>query len=147
VDANAVQGHWHPVFRRARTPEQRMRMMLVFNAMDAALALASAILLYSTQAGRPDAQAHIYIAAAFCIVIAAHQIISFIINLKIQSRLKRARTEKAAEAIAGGSNADGAPALNSGDSGLFANVRGSVTDNTTELLEAVPRRTEQRQTR
>lgn len=147
TDANAAQGHWHPVFRRARTPEQRMRLMLVFNAMDAALALAAAILLFSTQAGRGEALAHVFIAAAFCIVIAAHQIVSLIINLKIQQRLKRARDEKAAEALASGAHAGGAPALNAGDAGLFAGVQGSVTENTTELLEAVPRQTEQRQTR
>lgn len=147
-DANVVQGHWHPVFRRARTPEQRMRMMLVFNALDAALALASAILLYSTQAGRAEQQSHVFLAAAFCIVIAAHQIISLIINLKIQRRLKRARTEKAAEALAGGMNAAaGAPALNPADPGLFAGLQGSVTENTTELLDAVPRQPGQRQTR
>ena len=147
-DANAAQGHWHPVFRRARTPEQRMRMMLVFNAMDAALALAAMILLYSTQAGRAEQQPHVFLAAAFCIVIAAHQIISLIINLKIQRRLKRARDEKAAEALAAGTNATAAgatPALNAADAELFINARGSVTENTTELLEAVPRRTEQRQ--
>ncbi|HEV7903704.1 MAG TPA: hypothetical protein VGO96_07685 [Pyrinomonadaceae bacterium] len=147
TDANAAQGHWHPVFRRARTPEQRMRMMLVFNAMDAALALAAAILLFSTQAGRSEAQAHVFIAAAFCIVIAVHQVVSLIINLKIQRRLKRAREEKAAEAIAEGANAGSAHALDAGDSGLFVNVQGSVTENTTELLQAVPRQTEQRQTR
>lgn len=147
TDANAAQGHWHPVFRRARTPEQRMRMMLVFNAMDAALALAAAILLFSTQMGRGEAQAHVFIAAAFCIVIAVHQVVSLLVNLKIQRRLKRAREEKAAEALASGAHAGAAPALGAGDSGLFVNVQGSVTENTTELLNAVPRQTEQRQTR
>jgi len=148
TDANAAQGHWHPVMRRARTPEQRMRMMLIFNAMDAALALAAAILLFSTRAGRgADAQAHVFIAAAFCLVIAVHQAVSLLINLKIQQRLKRARTEKAAEAIAGGTYAGITPELNAGDSGLFTNARGGVTENTTELLDAVPRQPEQRQSR
>ena len=144
-----MQGHWHPVFRRARTPEQRMRMMLVFNAMDAALALAAAILLYSTQPDGWGTRGHVLIAAAFCIVIAAHQIISLIINLKIQSRLKRARAEKAADALSIRTHAgEAAPALNAADAGLFAPVRASVTENTTELLDAVPRqKTEQRQTR
>ena len=142
TDANALQGHWHPVFRRARTPEQRMRMMLVFNAMDAALALASAILLFGTQAGRGAAQGHVYIAAVFCIVIAVHQVVSLLINLKIQRRLKRARDEKAAEALASATDAEATPALNAADAGLFINARRSVTENTTELLEAVPRQTE-----
>ena len=127
-----------------------MKMMLVFNTLDAALALASAILLYTTQAGRIEQSSHIYLAAAFCIVIASHQIISLVVNLKIQQRLKRARldnatTAAAAEALAGETSA---PALNPADSELFAGVRrGSITENTTELLDAVPRQTEQRQTR
>jgi hypothetical protein len=124
-----------------------MRMMLVFNAMDAALAVAAAILFYSTQAGRTEQQSHVFLAAMLCTVIAGHQIISLIINLKIQQRLKRARDEKAAEALAGGTDAAGAPALNAADAGLFVNARGGVTENTTELLEAVPRQTEQRQKR
>ena len=148
ADANAVQGHWHPVLRRARTPEQRMRMMLVFNALDAALALAAAILLYTTQTEQAHTQGHVYIAAAFCLVIAAHQIISFITNLKIQSRLKRARNEKEADALSIWTpGEEAAPALNAADAGLFAPARGSVTENTTELLDAVPRQPKQRQTR
>ncbi|HYO99239.1 MAG TPA: hypothetical protein VER76_03410 [Pyrinomonadaceae bacterium] len=148
-DAKSAQGHWHPVLRRARTPEQRMKMMLVFNTLDAVLALASAVIIYATQAGRAGHAPLVYVAAAFCIVIAAHQIISLIVNLKIQQRLKRARNEDAtaaaAAALAGETHAH---ALNAADSGLFTEVqRGSVTENTTELLDAVPRRTEQRQTR
>ena len=149
ADAGSPQGHWHPVFRHARTPEQRMKMMLVFNTLDAVLALASAIIIYATQAGSAGHASLVYLAAAFCIVIAVHQIISLVINLKIQQRLKRARTDDAntAAALAGETNA-GAHALNPADSGLFTIVqRGSVTDNTTELLEAVPRQPEQRQKR
>ena len=149
LDAKSAQGHWHPVLRRARTPEQRMKMMLVFNALDAVLALASAIIIYATQAGSAGHASLVYLAAAFCIVIAAHQIVSLAINLKIQQRLKRARTDNAnnAAALAGETNAH-AHALNPADSGLFTNVqRGSITENTTELLEAVPRQPEQRQTR
>jgi hypothetical protein len=149
ADANSAEGHWHPVFRRAKTPEQRMKMMLVFNTLDAVLALASAFILYASQAGRAEQSSHIYLAAAFCIVIAAHQIISLVVNLKIQQRLKRARTDNAtttaSASLAGETHS---PALNPADSELFAGVRrGSVTENTTELLDAVPRQPEQRQTR
>jgi hypothetical protein len=145
MDAKAAEGHWHPVFRRARTPEQRMKMILVFNALDAALALASAILIYATQVGGAEHSSLVFLAAAFCLVIAAHQIISLVVNLKIQQRLKRARTDNTIPTLAGDI---GAPALNAADSELFAGVqRRSVTENTTELLEAVPRQPEQRQTR
>jgi hypothetical protein len=152
ADAGSPQGHWHPVFRHARTPEQRMKMMLVFNTLDAALALASAVIIFATQAGSAGHASLVYLAAAFCLVIAVHQIISLIINLKIQKRLKRARTgdaNAAATAVLAGETNAHAPALNPADSELFAGVRRrrSVTENTTELLDAVPRQTEQRQTR
>ena len=151
LDAKSVEGHWHPVFRQAKTPEQRMRMMVVLNALDAVLALASAIILYMTDAGRGGHVSNIHLAALFCYVIAVHQIISLWINLKIQRRLKRARTNSTtavdpALSITGETHAP--PALNPADAALFTNVRReSVTENTTELLDAVPRQTEQRQTR
>ena len=153
ADPSSAQGHWHPVLRGARTPEQRMKMMLVFNTLDAALALASAVLLYASQAGGANPSSYIFLAATFCVIIATHQIISLVVNLKIQQRLKRARTNQAdastaAVALAGETNL-GAHALNPADSGLFADVRSgrSVTENTTELLEAVPLKPEQRQKR
>lgn len=129
-----------------------MKMMLVFNTLDAVLALASAIIIFATQAGRAGHASLVYLAAAFCIVIAAHQIISLGVNLKIQRRLKRARTgdanAAAATAVLAGETNAHAHALNPADSALFTGVqRRSVTENTTELLDAVPRQTEQRQTR
>ncbi|HEX8458913.1 MAG TPA: hypothetical protein VF656_16585 [Pyrinomonadaceae bacterium] len=160
ADPAAAQGHWHPVFRRARTPEQRMKMILVFNALDALLAVASAAILYATQAGAEHPSSHIYLVATFCVVIATHQIVSLIVNLKNRQRLKRAHDDKGdgkgadkgkSAALEGETNS-GARALNPADAGLFVDARrggnSSVTENTTELLDAVPRRkTEPGQTR
>ncbi|HEV2800301.1 MAG TPA: hypothetical protein VGW12_07380 [Pyrinomonadaceae bacterium] len=149
ADPTAAQGHWHPVFRRARTPEQRMKMMLVFNTLDALLAVASAAILYATQAGAEHPSARIYLVATFCVVIATHQIVSLVVNLKIQQRLKRAREDKGGRAARAGETNAGAQALNPADVNLFVGARrgGGVTENTTKLLDAVPRKPEQRQTR
>ena len=143
TDANAIQGHWHPVLRRIRTPEQRLRAMFVFNLLDALLALAAAVILFGTRLHNGA----IFLAATFCLVIAVHQIVSLIFNVKIQRRLKRARTDTTKHDVPGKLSAADAPALNAADAGLFTPARGSVTENTTELLDAVTRQPEQRQTR
>lgn len=117
-----------------------MRALLVFNALDALLALAAAIILFGTSRAGP-----VFIAAAFCLVIAVHQIFSLIFNVKLQLRLKRARMITP-EAIAGETETE-THALNPADAGLFTDARGSVTESTTELLEAAPRIPDKRPTR
>ncbi len=139
----------HPRLRGARTPERRMRAMLVFNALDAALAVAAAVMLFSARSERPL----IFLAAAFCLTIAVHQIVSLILNIKMQLRLKRARAAAPAaftqveQIDVSPPASQSPPELNPADASRFAGIRSSVTDNTTELLEAVPLRTEQRPTR
>lgn len=133
-----AQAHRHR--RSPRTPEQKMRAMMVFSVVNAALALFSSIALYATYLGRKDAQWSVYIAAACCLVIAIHQMLSFVFNLQIQSRLKRAR-ERGAESATLPSVPPRAPELQAADASQFVGVRGaSVTEGTTELLETVPRR-------
>jgi hypothetical protein len=132
----------------ASTPEQRMRTMFVFNLLDALIALAAAILLIGTFINRVGTPGEVYVATSFCVVIAIHQIVSMVFNLKMQRRLKRARSATTSETVGGLTPADAPPALNAADSRLFTSARGAgVTDNTTELLGAVPQRSEQRQTR
>lgn len=146
-DLKSQGGGWPPR-RRPRTPEQKMRVMAVFSAVNAALALSSSIALYATHLGRasdPDTHWAVFMAAAFCMVIAAHQTVSFIFNMQLQSRLKKARQSdaRAREAEGAGARelggADARRALGEPDAAPFEGVR-SVTENTTELLEPVPRR-------
>lgn len=129
-----------PHRRGPRTPEQKMRVMMVFSALNAAFALFSSISLYATYLGRSDAQWSVYVAASFCLVIAVHQTLSFIFNLQIQRRLKNARaTNDTAPALS--EKPRQAPSLSAADTSQFINARGgSVTEHTTELLDAVPRR-------
>ena len=122
--------------RLPRTPEQRLRVMAIFSAVNAALALFSSIALYATHLGDPDnAKWSVFAAAACCMVIAAHQTVSFVFNLQLQRRLKKARASDAeARAVVSGEPR----ALGAADARPFADVR-SVTEGTTELLEPQPR--------
>ena len=122
--------------RGASKPEERMTAMIIFNGLSALLALFSAIALYATYLGTPEAKWSVYVAGACCIVIAIHQMLSFAFALEFKLRLKRGRTDTrpAIASEAGGSVA----ALGSGEATQFVDAR-TVTEDTTELLEAVPR--------
>jgi hypothetical protein len=122
--------------RGASKPEERMTAMIIFNGLSALLALFSAIALYVTYLGTPEAKWSVYVAGACCIVIAIHQMLSFAFALELKLRLKRGHTNTrpAIASEAGGSLA----ALGSGETTQFVDKR-SVTEDTTELLEAVPR--------
>lgn len=128
-------------------PEGKMKEMAIFSAINAVLALFSAIALYATHLGNADeARWTVFAAAACCTVIAVHQIVSFVFNMQLQGRLKRARESDARARAAEGAGATPAAvgagparALAGADASAFAGVR-SVTESTTELLEPVPRR-------
>jgi hypothetical protein len=122
--------------RGASKPEQRITVMVVFNGLSALLALFSAIALYATYLNTPEAKWSVYVAGACCFVIAIHQMISLAFALELKLRLKRGHTD-AAQTIMPDAAA-GVPALGSGETTQFVDAR-SVTENTTELLEAVPR--------
>ena len=124
--------------RRPRTPEQRLRAMAVFSALNASLALFSSLALYATHLGRAEgARWSVFLAAAFCLVIATHQTISFVFNLQLQARLRKARRSDA-QARAAPPTAEPRPlgAARAEPLGGF----GSVTEGTTELLYPEPRR-------
>ncbi len=123
--------------RHSKTPAEKMSMMLTFSAINAALALFSAIALYATYLGREEARWSIYVAASFCLVIAVHQTISLVLNLQLRSRLARGRAAQA-PSPAPPTDVPAARALDAADDKPFADVR-SVTENTTELLAGVPR--------
>ena len=122
--------------RGASKPEQRMTSMIVFNGLSALLALFSAIALYATYLNTPEAKWSVYVAGACCFVIAIHQMISLAFALELKLRLKRGHTD-ASQTVVPEATAS-VPALGSGETTQFVDAR-SVTENTTELLEAVPR--------
>ena len=120
----------------ASKPEQRMTVMVVFNALSALLALFSAIALYATYLNTPEVKWSVYVAGAFCFVIAIHQMINLAFALELKLRLKRGHTYAEQKVVTEISAS--VPALGSGETTQFVDAR-SVTENTTELLEAIPR--------
>jgi len=121
----------------ASKPEQRMTSMIVFNGLSALLALFSAIALYATYLNTPEAKWSVYAAGACCLVITIHQLLSLAFALEIKLRLKRGQTDAGQPAIT--EAAENFGALGSGKTTPFVGAR-SVTESTTEILEAVPRR-------
>ena len=107
-------------------PEERMAVMIIFNALSALFGAVSAVALFSNLS--KGAEWPIYLAGAFCIIISVYQTISFFFALSLQRRLKQARHQRELE------SPGEVAALTSADTSQFIRV-GSVTENTTELLE------------
>lgn len=109
-------------------PEERIIVMIVFNALSALFAAIAAIVLFVTQSGRLSATWAINLAATFCLIISVYQTLSFLFALNLRSRLKQGQ---------------GTPAqiessrvleLKEADNAAFIQPH-TVTENTTELLE------------
>ena len=117
-------------------PQQRMNVMMVFNALSSLMALLAAVILYSTYLGTPEAKWSIYVAGAFCSVIAVHQMISFAFALELKLRSRRMTPIP--------TSPDTAPIqpvgqLEGRDTRQIIDMP-SVTENTTEILRESPRR-------
>jgi hypothetical protein len=124
-----------PRRRSSHTPAERMKAMLVFSGVNALLALIAATSLYATYLGRPEAKWSVYVAAAFCMVIAVHQTISFFFNLDLRRKFKLDRAPRRAIEPKPDYAVAFPPSLETGD--LIQAP--SVTETTTQLLEADPR--------
>jgi hypothetical protein len=120
----------------ASRPEERMSTMIVFNGLSALLALFSAIILYATYLNTPEAKWSVYVAGACCFVIAVHQMISLAFALELKHRLKRGRADVRTSSSL--TAPDTVAALGIGETTQFVDPL-SVTEKTTDLLEAVPR--------
>lgn len=143
-------GEWLPDLKaRTRntfggdTPQQIILNNLFMSAISTLAALVSALALYITYLGTPDAKWSVYLAGAFCICIAAWQASSFFATLRLRQRLKQNREGFANQAEF--NEPKTARGLNAGDMSSFVGVT-SVTENTTDLLENVrlPKRDTQR---
>ena len=136
-------GNWLPDFKnRSRgafggeTPQQNIFTGLFLSALSAAVALFSAIALYATYLGTNEAKWSIYLAAAFCLCIAGWQLSSFVVGLKLRSRLKRAHTGEPVDSHL--TEAHASPELPPADLSNFVRAQ-TVTENTTELLQPLER--------
>jgi hypothetical protein len=122
------------------SPQQHLRVMNIFTALSAVLALAAAVALYATHLGNPNAVWSGYLAASFLLSVAAWQLTNFVLGVRLLRRLSLAREGVQDGRPAPHPKAGGARALPEADDAPFAVVR-SVTENTTGLLEtAAPRR-------
>ena len=109
-------------------PEERMTVMIVFNALSAVFGAAAAIALFVTYLGQPTAKWSIYVAATFCLIISVYQTLSFFFAMNLRSRLKQGQNRDLEI------QANKVRELPQGDSSSLIKSR-SVTENTTELLE------------
>jgi hypothetical protein len=126
--------------RHGTKPEDRMKVMLVFNGMSAVFALVSAVALYATYLGTPEAKWSIYMAGAFCSIISVHQTVSFFFALGLRQKFKRGRDGSSRRVER---KTEGAGLLIGADTAPIIDAP-SVTENTTELLESSPRKEGQR---
>jgi hypothetical protein len=126
--------------RHGSKPEDRMKAMLIFNGLSAVFALVSAIALYATYLGTPEAKWSVYLAAAFCSVISVHQTVSFFFAFGLRQKFKRGRPDTGRPLE---SKAEGNALLGSAETAPIINAP-SVTENTTDLLEPSPHRGGQR---
>lgn len=128
-------GQWLADQKPRRTPEEKMKAMLVLGGLSAMFALFSAIILFAS-IGTPHAKTAMLLAGAFCSVIAVRQTILVILAIQFKQRFKRGGgdSKRTIELETGSS----VTALGSDETTEFINAR-SVTENTTELLDAVLR--------
>jgi len=122
--------------RHGTRPEDQIKVMLVFNALSAVLALTSAIALYATYLNTPEAKWSVYVAGAFCSIIAVHQTVSFFFAFGLRRKFKRGRgvTARSSE-----TETKAVPLLGSPETAPLINAP-SVTEATTELLESSTRK-------
>ena len=124
------------------SPEESLYISLFLSAMSSIVALLLAVWLYATYLGRPGVPGIIYVTAAFLLAIAGWQASNFYVGIKLRKKLVRRRKGNFAASpnefndIASQSNA----ALPAADASQFIGQAASVTENTTELLEPVPRK-------
>ena len=130
-DLDAIR---RPGLFRKRTREEKIRKMRVLEAVSTVLSLTAGAIITSVLVAGTDTQL-LYLAVLCCVVVAVYQIVNFYLGYKLQQRIDRSRSGppdeiKAAEEELG--------RLNAADTTQFVN-RASVVENTTELLEPLPR--------
>jgi len=114
-------------------PEERLTVMIVFNALSAIFGATAAIALFATYFGTPVAKWSIYVAFTFCVIISVYQTLSFVFALNMRQRLKQGQERDSPDTI----KSNNVRALPEAD--LSSNIPvSSVTENTTELLERKP---------
>ncbi len=124
-----------PRLFRKRTRDEKIRKMRVLEAVSAGLSLASAAIIFTVLTGKNDT--HILFLSFFCcLLIAIYQMVNFYLGHKLQQRVDQSRAEAVEEIEA--RTETGVGELRSADTTTFVSGQ-SVVENTTELLEPIPR--------
>ena len=123
-----------PALFRKRTREEKIRKMRVLEAVSAGLSLTAGGIISAVLVAGSDTQL-LYLAVLCCVVVGIYQMVNFYLGYKLQQRIDRSRSGLP-DAIEGAQEAFGK--LNAADTTPFVN-RASVVENTTELLEPLPR--------
>jgi hypothetical protein len=123
-----------PGLFRKPTREDKIRKMRVLEAVSAGLSLISAAIIISILAGGGDTQL-LFLAAFCCLLVAAYQVVNFYLGYKLHQRVDQSR---AGTDVIGAETEKGVRVLRSADATPFVGGH-SVIENTTELLEPIPR--------
>lgn len=122
------------------SPEESLHISLFLSAMTAAVALLLAVWLYAAYLGKPGTPAIIYVTAAFLLAMAGWQASNFYVGIKLRRNLVRRRKgDFAGQANELKEARRFGAALPEADISQFVHQPTSVTENTTELLQPVPR--------
>jgi hypothetical protein len=117
-----------PGLFRKRTREQKIRKIRLLEIMSAALAFASAVIIFSFRPSHSDDVLHL--AGIFCVLIAVYQVVNFYFGLTLQP--KRGKNQIENERETGKRTSDLPQSLKDGERN-FVELP-SVTENTTELF-------------
>lgn len=132
-DLDAIR---RPGLFRKRTPDEKIRKMRVLEAVSAGLSLTAAAIVTSVLVGGAEVQL-LFLAALCCLLVAVYQIVNFYLGYKFHQRIDQSRSNTPEKINAAEENFG---RLSAADTTPLVN-RASVIENTTELLERVPRKT------
>jgi hypothetical protein len=124
-----------PGLLRKLTREEKIRKMRLLEMISAGLSLISVAVILTVLAGQNDKQ-FLFLAVICCSLVAIYQMVNFYLGYKLKPKTTENRAEKA-NPIDAKTTGD-ARMLGEADKNQFVEMP-SVVENTTELLDAVPR--------
>lgn len=126
-----------PGLFRKKTRDQKLHKMRSLEAVSAGLALTAATIIIGILSTGRNAEM-LPLAAFCCLLVAVYQAVNFYLGYKLQHRIDQSRSDNVDEIKAWGEKRT--QHLTSPDATHF--VEGSsVVENTTELLDPIPRKT------
>ena len=124
-----------PKLFRKLSRDEKIAKMRVLEMVSVGLSVTSAAVILSVLAGGNDIQI-LFLALLCCVLVTVYQIVNFYLGYKLQRKIERSRAEGIDEIEAPAEKR--VEALGSAAATPFVG-RGSVVENTTELLEPIPR--------